>query len=99
MKNGGFRPGAGRKKAPHTIEAEKAREYITKRVSEELEPIITKAIEQAKAGDATARRDLMDRAYGKPTESMDVTSGGKPIPILNALLPNNSDKKDSDITE
>lgn len=68
MSKGGKRKGAGRKKGYKAIEAEKAREYIAKRVSDELDPIITKAIAQAKAGDGTARRDLMDRAYGKPKE-------------------------------
>lgn len=58
----------GRPKGYAAIEAEKAREYIAKRVSEELEPIISKAIEQAQAGDSNARKDLLDRAYGKPKE-------------------------------
>lgn len=58
-------------KAPHTIEAEKAREYIVNRVTKELEKIIDKAIEQAKAGDQTARRELLDRAYGRPKETIE----------------------------
>lgn len=71
MAKGGYRPGAGRKKGFKAIEAEKAREYIINRVSEELGPIIDKAIEQAKAGDQTARRELLDRAYGKPRETIE----------------------------
>ena len=63
----------GRPKGFKAIEAEKALAYITKRVSEELEPIITKQIEQAKQGDQVSRRDLMDRAYGKPKESVEIT--------------------------
>ena len=74
MAKGGYRPGAGRKKGFKAIEAEKAREYIASRVSKELEPIIDKAIEQAKAGDQTARRDLFDRAYGRPRETVEVQS-------------------------
>jgi len=72
MARGGLRPNAGRKKANHTISAENARAYIIKRVTEELEPIMTKAIEQAKAGDQPTRKDLMDRAYGKPVETLQV---------------------------
>ena len=72
-KKGGKRKGAGRKKGYKAIEAEKAREYILKRLSDELEPIITKAIAQAKKGDSTARKELMDRAYGKPKETIEHT--------------------------
>lgn len=68
MALGGARPGAGRPKGTNGIAAERAREYICKRVEEELEAIITKAIEQAKRGDPAARRDLFDRAWGKPRE-------------------------------
>ena len=66
-----FQPGnklGGRKKGLATVQAEKARAYIAIRVSKELKPIMDKAIEQAKAGDQITRRDLMDRAYGKPKE-------------------------------
>lgn len=47
-KLGGWRKGAGRKKATHTLEAEKARAYLIERVSEELNPILTAQIEAAK---------------------------------------------------
>ena len=61
----------GRPKAPHTLSVEKARAYIVERVTKELGPIMNKAIEQAKAGDGSARKDLMDRAYGRPKESVE----------------------------
>lgn len=63
----------GRPKGYNAIEAEKAREYIIRRVSEELEPIMDKAIEQAKEGDQASRKDLMDRAYGKAKETIEMT--------------------------
>lgn len=69
---GGARPGAGRKKGYKAIAAEKANAYIAKRVSDELAPIIDVAIDQAKKGDITARKDLLDRAYGKPKETLDL---------------------------
>jgi hypothetical protein len=75
MALGGARPGAGRPKGSkggNTLEAEAAKAYIAQRVSEELEPIVTKAIEQAKAGDPTARKELFDRAYGRPKETVEV---------------------------
>lgn len=55
------------------LEADKAKEYIAKRVTENLEPIINKALEQAIAGDKDARRDLLDRGYGKPKETVEHT--------------------------
>ena len=63
---------AGRPKSGRTIEKEKALEYIAKRVVEELEPIVTKQISQAKKGDSNARTDLYNRAFGKPKESVDL---------------------------
>lgn len=71
MTLGGKREGAGRKKAPHTIEAEKAREYIVQRVSEELEPIMDQLIAKAKKGDMAAIKDLLDRAYGRAKETVE----------------------------
>lgn len=72
MAKGGKRIGAGRKKGYKAIEAEKAREYIVQRVSAELEPIIDVQINQARNGDKDARRDLLDRAYGKPKETFEL---------------------------
>ncbi len=75
MAKGGKRPGAGRPKGvvgANRIEADKAREYIAQRVADELEPIITKAIQQAKDGDQAARKELFDRAYGKAKETVEV---------------------------
>lgn len=72
----GFQKGnkvaTGRPKAHHTIEAAKAREYIIQRVTEELGPIMDNLIALAKAGDIAAIKDLLDRAYGKAKETMDV---------------------------
>lgn len=62
----------GRPKGFAAKSAEEARAYIVKRVNEELEPIISKQLEQALAGDKDARRDLMDRAYGKPKETVEL---------------------------
>ena len=51
--------------------ADQALEYIRKRVTAELEPIMNKALEQAKTGDSAARKDIMDRAYGKAKETVE----------------------------
>ena len=73
MAHGGTRTGAGRKKGFAAKNAELARAYIVKRVGKELEPIIDKQLEQAKAGDDKARTDLLNRAYGRPKETLEVT--------------------------
>ncbi len=65
---GGYRQNAGRKKGFSAIEAEKARELITQKLSENLSPIIDMLIEQAKKGDIKAVHELFDRAYGKPAQ-------------------------------
>jgi len=45
---GGKRPGAGRKKAPHTIETELMRKKLVEKVNQEFEPILEGQIEKAK---------------------------------------------------
>jgi len=59
-------------KAAHTLDAEAGRAYIIMRVQKSLEPIMDKAIELAIEGDNTARKDLMDRAFGRPAETLEV---------------------------
>lgn len=66
----------GRPKGTNAIAAEKARSYISDRVSAELEPLIDIAIKQALEGDLNARKDLLDRAYGKPKESVEIEVQG-----------------------
>lgn len=71
---GGKRPGAGRPKGSkggHTLQAEKAREYIIRRVISDLEPIMDALIARAKNGEVTAAKDLLDRAFGKPKETVE----------------------------
>jgi len=50
--------------------------------------IIKKAVEQAKRGNANARKFLADYIIGPPNQRVDVTSGGERIasePDINAL--------------
>lgn len=41
----------------------------------------------------SASKDILDRAGFKPTEKTDITSGGKPIPILDHVFDNNSNEE------
>lgn len=88
--HGGKRKGAGRKKghkASHTIQTEKAREYVIQRITEELEPIMTAQIEAAKGlyfigkegqvvyqekPDITAGKNLLDQTIGKAKETVEL---------------------------
>jgi hypothetical protein len=84
MSRGGKRPGAGMPKghkSKKTLDVLQAREYIRKRVTEELGPIMDVAIEQAKKGDAMTRRDLFDRAYNKAIQPISGDSESDPIKI------------------
>ena len=78
---GGYRENAGRKKGYASLEAERARDFIVQKLETELEPIITKAIEQAKEGNHRAREWLADRAYGKTQQAIEITSDNEPIQI------------------
>lgn len=86
----------GRKKGYPALEAERARIMIAERLATEFLPIVNKAIEQAQAGDKDARAWLVDRAYGKAPQAIDLTSKGNefPQPLL-YVLHNNSNTKDS----
>jgi hypothetical protein len=42
---------------------------------------------KAAQGDVRAAELLLDRAYGKSKQQMDVTSGGNPVPIPQIIMP------------
>lgn len=65
-----------------TIAREKAREYLSRRVEEEIEPIADSLIAKAQDGDVPAIKELFDRAWGKSKEAMDITSGGERIVFM-----------------
>jgi hypothetical protein len=44
-----------------------------------LEAIVNALTNKAAKGDVRAAQELMDRYYGKPKQTMDVTSGGEKI--------------------
>jgi len=66
MAKGGLRPNAGRKKANHTIEAEKAREYVVNKVVEKLEPLMESHFALALGHKVMMVRELVkDKKTGK----------------------------------
>jgi hypothetical protein len=72
MPKGGARPNAGRKKAPHTIQAEQLRAFLVAEVLKEKGPIVKALIEKAKAGDTQAIREVLERAIGKVKEQVEL---------------------------
>jgi len=94
-KNGGARPGAGRKKGVATLAKEKGRALIAKMLEENLEPIVLVAIQQAISGDKHARDWLTDNGYGKPSQSIDHTTLGKEMPQPIMPLPSHVPSDDS----
>lgn len=55
------------------LEAERATALIQEKLQREFEPIVDKAIEDAKVGDKGARDWLTDRAYGKPAQAVNLS--------------------------
>ncbi len=79
-----------------TIAREKAREYLARRVEEEIQPIANKLIEKASTGDVPAIKELFDRAWGKSRESVDITSKGEPITGFNYIIPKDDSHTDTE---
>lgn len=80
---GGYRPGAGRKKGAASIIAEGIRALIAKKFQEEIEPIVDKAIKQAKRGDRYARDWLTENSIGRAPQALIHTGDedGGPIKV------------------
>ena len=73
-KQGGYRPGAGRKKEQRTIEKEKSREFLINRIAKDLEPIVTAQIEAAKG---MYVQDKIGTMYVKVYRKLPVLSTGE----------------------
>ena len=71
MPRGGKREGAGRRKAPHTIQAEAFKAFLIQKVIEDQEPIVRALIDKAKTGDVPALKEVMERVLGKPVAVLD----------------------------
>jgi len=73
-KQGGYRPGAGRKKEQRTIEKEKSREFLINRIAKDLEPIVTAQIEAAKG---MYVQNMVGSIYVKVYRKLPVLSTGE----------------------
>jgi hypothetical protein len=70
----------GRKKASHTIEAEAGRAFVVATIARNLKPLIEAMVEEAKKGNVQAFRELFDRAWGKPPQTI-MGEGGGPLVV------------------
>jgi len=96
MALGGKREGAGRKKGYAAIQAEKSRELICKALEQDIKPIIEKAVEQSKSGDAVARNFLFERGYGKVAQAVTtLDEEGNEVPLQTINVIPISDRSDS----
>lgn len=77
MAKGGYRPGAGRPIAQHTIQAEKLKAYLIEEVLKEHGPIIKALIDKAKTGDIQAIKEVLERSLGKVKDEMDLRANIK----------------------
>jgi len=73
-KNGGKRKGAGRK--PGSSNRPKITDDLTKA---EIKKLLTKAVKLAHLGDNKIIIFLLEQAYGKASQSIDLTSDGEQI--------------------
>lgn len=60
-------------KAPHTLKAQEERARAIALVDSELEAIFIPQIEKAKKGDTSAFNAVLDRAWGKPLQGVEMT--------------------------
>ncbi|MSU74863.1 hypothetical protein EXS57_03775 [Candidatus Kaiserbacteria bacterium] len=70
---GGYRAGAGRKRGFAAKLAEEARTIFAERVAQEIGPLSDVLISKAKAGDIRALHELLDRAWGRAPQGIEMT--------------------------
>lgn len=79
---GGYRPGAGRPVAAHTLQAETAKAELIRLYIKNAKPINLALIKMAKAGEIPAIRELHERVFGKVTQPI---GGDKDNPLVIAM--------------
>jgi hypothetical protein len=93
--NGRFVKGVSgnpRGRLPKPKEEQYYRVLVTRCTNRDWKAIIDKAIEQAKRGDAVARKWLADYIVGPPKQDIDVTSAGLPLKGYAIISPDDWNK-------
>ena len=80
---------AGRPKGSlggNTIQAQKFREYLIKKVIKEKGALVTALLSKGKKGDIMAIRELFDRAFGRSKENVELTGlDGGPVELKHEI--------------
>jgi hypothetical protein len=76
----GGRPKGSR--ATHTLQAQEARAALIRAYCENIQPINEALINKAKKGDIQAIRELHERVYGRPSQSLNIEADIGPRVIL-----------------
>jgi hypothetical protein len=79
MAHGGNRPGAGRKSKAEELGLSKLIDECAGQ--DGMKEVILKLVDKAKQGSFLHTQLLMQYYYGKPTDNLDITSGGEIISI------------------
>lgn len=75
MALGGARPGAGRPKSKATLRVQAIRERIAEEFEKNVEPIVAKAMEQAREGNKDARDWITEHAIGRARQVVGLEGG------------------------
>lgn len=93
-KNGGARPGAGRKKGFAAIQAEMKRDLTARLLQKEWTPMVKRLIKEVKLrGSVEAFKTLRDSAYGKPKETADINVSAFSLLDLGAKAKDDDDEE------
>ena len=91
----GMKPLTEEQKLARKAQKEIIAEYKQK-LAEALPNIEPKLIQMAIQGDITAIKEVHDRVMGKAPQTTDITTGGKPLPILGNVQINYSNEENSE---
>ena len=77
-------PNSGKRgKASHTLETVEAKKLFVQKVHEHLIPIFEALLYKALEGDVSATKELLDRAWGKAVQGVEVSgTDGQPIVFM-----------------
>lgn len=76
-------------KSPNTLKIEEARAHMVKRITDKLDFILDNLLDKAKTPhpeipgayiiDVVANKELLDRAFGRAAQAVDITSKGEAV--------------------
>jgi hypothetical protein len=89
---GGYRAGSGRKRGLAAKNAEEARRMLSERVVQEIGPIADALISKAREGDIRAIHELLDRAWGRAPQAIEIIDERDLTPEVSPRIKELADK-------